>query len=221
LAPERFEFLWVDVLRPTEADVQSIYETFRLHDLVRDDLLREVRHRPQLEELPGYFFGVLYAARFDQEDHAARGSEVRFVWGMNYLVTVHAEHIPEIDRLAARARSNSLASVVAPHARDVAISDLVYRLIDALVDGYFPVIDELAEWIDTVQNRMFHDSRTPEMVESILNVRTNLIQIRRVMAPSREVVNVLLRREQRVNQSRRPEPPEWRSPRGCRFPAPV
>jgi magnesium transporter len=195
LDPERFEFLWVDVLRPTEADIRSLYETFRLHELVRDDLLREVRHRPQLEELPGYFFGVLYAARFDQEEHAARGSELRFVWGQNYLITVHMDNIPEIDHLAARARSNLLTSVVAPHVSDVAVSDLVYRLIDALVDGYFPVIDELAEWIDTVQSRMFHENRTPEMVEAILNVRTNLIQIRRVMAPSREVVNVLLRRE--------------------------
>jgi Mg2+ and Co2+ transporter CorA len=105
LDPERFEFLWVDVLRPTPADIQSIYETFRLHELVRDDLLREVRHRPQLEELPGYFFGVLYAARFDQDEHAARGSELRFVWGVNYLITVHMENIPEIDRLAARVRS--------------------------------------------------------------------------------------------------------------------
>jgi hypothetical protein len=56
------------------------------------------------------------------------------------------DSVPSVTKGAARGLSASNCS-------DVAGSDLVYRLIDALVDGYFPVIDELADWIDIVQNR--------------------------------------------------------------------
>jgi magnesium transporter len=196
LRVDEHELLWVDVADPQDADVAWLERSFGFHPLALEDVAR--RHqRPKLDEYPGYYFGVLYAARVGGAPDAPRvtTSELQFFWGQRYFVTIHAEPFPEIDDLAARARAGVLAPVVHAKNRPLQIPDLVYRLIDAVVDGYFPAVDAFAEWIEDVEEQMFAGRRAPETLQTIFALRKDLFHLRRVVAPSREVVNVLLRRD--------------------------
>ncbi len=68
--------------------------------------------------------------------------------------------------------------------------------IDAVVDGYFPAVDALAEWSEAIEESMFAGShgRTGATLEAIFQLKKDLLHLRRAISPSREVVNVLLRR---------------------------
>jgi magnesium transporter len=194
LQVDKHELLWVDVVDPQDADLSWLERTFGFHPLALEDVDR--RHqRPKLDEYPGYYFGVLYAARNESGARRVATSELQFFWGERYLVTIHVEPFPEIDDLASRVRAGALAPIVQADNRPLQIPDLVYRLIDALVDGYFPAVDAFAEWVEDIEEQMFSGQRAPDTLQEIFGLKKDLFQLRRVIAPSREVVNVLLRRD--------------------------
>jgi magnesium transporter len=122
-------------------------------------------------------------------------TELQFFWGSTYLVTIHDEPFPEIEELASRASAGALAAVVNPASRRLEIPDLVYRIIDAVVDGYFPAVDALAEWSEDIEEMMFAGQPTPKTLQTIFRLKRDLFQLRKAVAPSREVINVLLRRD--------------------------
>jgi magnesium transporter len=197
LDPDKRELLWVDIVDPQRRDVDWLERTFGFHQLALEDVA--LRHqRPKLDEFPGYCFGVLYAVRVLDQPRRAAESELQFFWGKTYLVTIHSDPFPELDDLATRARAGVLRPVVNAATRSVGIPDLVYRLIDGVVDGYFPAIDALAEWTEDIEEEMFSSNRGPETLQAMFRIRRDLVQLRKVVAPSREVINVLLRRDHQL-----------------------
>jgi magnesium transporter len=189
------ELVWVDMADPHPRELSWLEQTFGFHQLALEDVALE-HQRPKLDTYPGYYFGVLYAVRIHPQRRRASASELQFFWGHSYLVTIHRESFPEIDELESRARDGLLTPIVKSAQREFEIPDLVYRLIDAVVDGYFPAVDALLEWTDDIEERLFSSDRSPEMLQGMFGIRRDLIQLRKVVAPSREVINVMLRRHQ-------------------------
>jgi magnesium transporter len=93
-------------------------------------------------------------------------------------------------------RDGALASVVV-NGQPPVVADVAYRLIDALVDGYFPTVDALAEWIEGIEETMFGQrrGRVQDTPQELFRLRKDLIQVRKTIAPTREIVNVVLRRD--------------------------
>jgi magnesium transporter len=75
------------------------------------------------------------------------------------------------------------------------VTDLVYRLVDATVDGYFPAVDSVAERSEDIEERMFSAASGPRTLQEIFALKKDLLHLRKVTAPSRDVLNVLLRRD--------------------------
>lgn len=192
--PDAHALLWVDIVDPQSADIAWLERTFGFHQLALEDVAR--RHqRPKLDEYPAYYFGVLYAARVELSGRRATSSELQFFWGRTYLVTIHSEPFPEIDDLAARISAGALIPIVNGQRRALEIPDLAYRLMDGVVDSYFPAVDALAEWTEDLEERMFTQQRATDTLQAIFALRKDLIHLRKVIAPSREVFNILLRRD--------------------------
>jgi Mg2+ and Co2+ transporter CorA len=81
------------------------------------------------------------------------------------------------------------------------IGFLLYSLLDALVDGYFPVLDDIAERADTLEETMILEGQ-PGFQAEILQLRRDLLMIRRLVGPERDVMNVLVRRDPPVFTSK-------------------
>src|SRR5215216_2893175 len=155
---ESCDLIWVDVESPGAEDIDWLRRTFGFHRLALEDVER--RHqRAKIDEYPGYYFCVLYAARTQLDRQRIGAYELQFFWGVNYLVTIHSDACPEIEDLSTRARSGALTSVIGAEDKPPTIADLVYRLIDTVVDGYFPAADALAEWTDDIEDTMFSPRR--------------------------------------------------------------
>lgn len=179
--------LWVDVERPTDADLQRLEREFGFHPLAVEDC-RNRHQRPKVDEYPGYYFIVLYEAAM--EDGRIRLTELAIFLGKNYVVTVHdgpLRAFPVADRLWHG--STDLAE------RGSGL--LAYLLIDTIVDAYFPLLDEVSEGMNVLEERIFEGSGF-SAVQDVFRMKKDLLLLRRVVAPLRDVFNTLLRREQPV-----------------------
>ncbi len=71
---------------------------------------------------------------------------------------------------------------------------LLYSLLDSIVDNYFPVIDSIVDRVEEIEAQIF-ERFTPEAIESIFSLKKDLLALRKVLAPERDVMNVLIRRD--------------------------
>jgi Mg2+ and Co2+ transporter CorA len=78
------------------------------------------------------------------------------------------------------------------HVNDIGI--LLYSLLDSVVDNYFPVIDSVVDRVEEIEAQIF-ERFTPEAIESIFALKKDLLALRKVLAPERDVLNVLIRRD--------------------------
>ena len=114
--------------------------------------------------------------------------------GTHYLVTVHLRPIPQITETWTRFHAPT--SPMEPRS-----AVLVYTLLDAIVDDYFPLIDQIAEEAEELEDAIFAEP-DEHTIQEIFVLKKQLLRLRQVFAPERDVVNVLLRRELPVFKSR-------------------
>lgn len=177
------QIVWLDIQDPTSEDVELLRCEFAFHELALEDVIRR-EQRPKIDQYEGYYFMVFYAVRRGRHD------EVNLFIGENYLVTVHTGQVPEIDATVARWRLNADRlghSVAVP----------IYSLLDAIVDGYFPVIDEIAEQVEDIETSLFEPGGR-DCQQEVFAIKRELLHLRRVIAPERELLNTLIRRDDPV-----------------------
>ncbi len=197
---EQDGLVWVDVDGPTPEDVKLLAEEFDVHHLAAEDLL-EARQRPKLERYGDHFLLVARDCRIDESTLIAM--EIDVIFGDGWIVTVrkpsHLGHEPvsleEVARRFERQRSGEGAT-------DEGF--LLYVLLDTLVDRYFLVIDELEDRLEDLEQMVFgqdgqgtpHGTTDPvELQRAMFRLRSTLMGLRRSVAPLREVIGALLRRE--------------------------
>jgi len=176
--------LWLDIQDPTPVEIALLREEFSFHELALEDAARRGQ-RPKVDEYEGYYFVVLYAA-----EHTAEGSirthELHCFWGKDYFVTLHDGPVPEVAAAVERWRSSLQRA-------EYGVAFPVYALLDAVIDGYFPAVDAIADRIEDVEGRLFEADA--ESIREVFALRRELLATRRVLAPSRDVLNVLIRRD--------------------------
>jgi len=179
--------LWVDLVDPTPDDFAHIENEFHFHNLALEDAKK--RHqRPKIDIYDSYFFIVFYAVRLNEGEMLFDTQEISFFVGKNYLVSVHDGGCEEIDGTVKRWREN------APKVDKAGPAILLYSILDAIVDNYFPVLDAVAERGDEVEQAVF-DGASQQALATIFRLRKNLLGLRRVLAPERDLMSTLARRD--------------------------
>ena len=185
--------VWLDVTDPTEADTARLREAFGFHPLAIEDVLHP-HQRPKFDQYNGHAFLVLYAAKVDG-DRRYELSEIDAFVGRNYLVTIHRTAVPEIDTARHRWRAAMEEPPVGTNDHNGATDLALYVLFDSVVDAYFPILDDVSERLDSIEDRIFVHTRDTDSLPELVQLRKHLMELRRVFAPMREVVNILARRE--------------------------
>lgn len=177
--------VWVDVTDATPEEIAHVGKKFEFHPLALEDVERGAQ-RPKIDQYDGYQFIVFYAltTEFDQ----CKSHEVDIFVGKQFMVSFHDSRVPVISATAERWRTN----VATLGNRGTGF--LLYSLLDALVDGYFPVLDEVAERADRLEETIILQGQ-PALQAEILQLRRELLMIRRVVGPERDVMNILVRQD--------------------------
>lgn len=183
---QREQFVWLDVQAPQEEDVALLREEFKFHPLAIEDATRH-HERPKVDSYDGYYFLVFYAIVYDERTNRLRTEAMNLFVGANYLVSVHEGEIPAIDETIKRWQKDE-----EEFGHDAGA--LLYALLDTITDDYFPVIDRLADRVETLEEQIFERFQESAL-QDVFSLKRDLLSIRRIVAPERDVLNVLIRRE--------------------------
>jgi magnesium transporter len=179
-------FVWLDLVDPVDDDMQLLREEFGFHPLALEDTVRG-HDRPKVDMYDTYYFLVFATLSYDQGQKRLKSQSMYLFIGRNYLVTVHTGNVRVIDETIERWRR---------HVGEVGRGGgaLVYHLLDAIVDDYFPTIDSLAERVESMEELIFERFQQSALQE-VFALKRDLLAVRRIVAPERDVLNVLIRRE--------------------------
>jgi magnesium transporter len=165
---ERDEFFWLDLLSPSDDELNRVGELLGLHPVALEDT-REFGQRPKLDIYDQMLLLVFYSARATGDaDWPAEPIEIHVYLSGAYVITVRREPCLVLDELHEGLKNESTKE------EEV----LVYRILDGLTDAYYPVIDALEHEIDAVEAVVLSRPR-----------RTHLSQIYRL----KQCVHQLLR----------------------------
>lgn len=180
--------LWLDVVGPTSAEVEAIGKMFRFHALAIEDA-RKRQQRPKVDVYPGHLFLVLYALEpLDDDGEPPAPRELAMFVTAHAIITIHRADIEEIDIAAHRWAEHCTGGLQ----EDAAM--LAYTIADSIVDGYFPCMDAIGDRIEDLESAMFSGGGDSAL-EEIFRLKRLLIELRRTVAPTRDVFNVFIRRE--------------------------
>jgi magnesium transporter len=187
--------LWVDFLgEPNQTCEPILLEVFGFHPLAVGDALQET-HTPKVDDWGDYVYIVLNGFIYDK--HTSSGAlhlpELDVFLGKNYVVTHHDEPIAAIDQMWNACQRD-------PRHTQNGADHLLYRILDYLVAGYMPIVEEIDDEIDEIEDQVFNKPTT-ETLEHIFSIKRSLLAMRRVITPQREVLNKLARDDYRVIDS--------------------
>ncbi|MFB3818441.1 MAG: magnesium/cobalt transporter CorA [Candidatus Methylomirabilales bacterium] len=176
---------WVDAEGEPADVLGRLAEVFRLHPVTLEDFINK-NQRPKVEEFEHYLFMVIHAVQALRDD-TLDTEELHMALGDRWLLTVHDRPLEAVKRLADRLAAD-------PRSLPDGASFLVYHLSDAVVDGYYPVLDTLGDEIDAAEDAVV-EKPAPDWLERIFTIKRVLVQLRKVVSPQREVYNALSRRD--------------------------
>ena len=173
---------WIDLADPTPEIVQAAARELGLHPLVAEDIV-ESNERAKVQLIDDVIHVVSFVLTRDVEVAA---HEVDFVLGSGFLLSVHPA---SWDPMTAHQLRMGVGQLL-----ERGPDYLLWALVDSIVDGYFPVFDGLGDEIDVLQDDAIARPN-PETLQHLFRLKRELIRIRHVVAPSREVFAQLTSRE--------------------------
>ncbi|MBA3231383.1 MAG: magnesium/cobalt transporter CorA [Acidobacteria bacterium] len=186
LVPGSQVSFWVDLQVPTAEESRILADVFAFHELAIEDAIAETLH-PKVESYGSYLYIILHGIDFQAVEHRFQTIDVDFFLGPNYLVTVHGGVSRSIGHVADICARNSPVLSEGPAA-------LMHRIVDTMVDNYRPEVDKLSDRLDDLEGQVF-EGADPSLARRILEFKRDVISLRRVVLPQRDVVGRLARRE--------------------------
>jgi magnesium transporter len=176
--------VWVDLQSPSADQVAAVSKTLRLHPLLAEDLV-ERDQRAKLEQVGNMLHLAVFSLGFD--DGRTYEREIEFVLGDRFLLSSHsAWWDPRSTRHLRPGVADSLGR---------GLDYLLWALADDIIDNYFPILDHLGDEIDDLEDRVVNRADRA-LLERLFELKRELILIRRVTAPEREMFNILSSREE-------------------------
>ncbi len=188
--------MWIDIEKPEDEDYAILDEVFGFHPLAIEDSINRSQ-RPKIESYnhvgdackQGYFYMVIHGAEAPTGGKGKlRTEELDMFVSERYLITIHDEPMSSLSVLLARARSDPRLVL------DPGIDMLLHHVLDRLVDKYQPILEHLQDELDELEEEAINEP-TPKLLTHITQKKRELLNLRRIIGPQREVLAQLTRGE--------------------------
>jgi magnesium transporter len=183
-------FHWIDLEDPTVKEATILEDPFHFHPLAIEDCLSEVHH-PKVDDYEEYLFIIVHGIRFDAPTDQFITRELDIFLGRNFLVTHHKGPMRSIT--AAREQCGKGLSATMPKGVDF----LLHQILDQMFEHYFPNLDAIEDKIQLVQVEVF-EKPNRDTLDRIFTLKRDVMSLRRICTPQREIVHRLSRGEFRV-----------------------
>ncbi len=173
LREHRDALAWIGLYRPSEAELNSLAGEFGLHELAVEDAI--VAHqRPKLERYGDTLFVVLRAARYLDDVEEVEFGELHVFLGADFVITVRHAESPDLGAVRHRLEED-------PELLARGTEAVLYAILDAVVDGYFPVADGLETDIDEIETQVFGGD--PAVSRRIYELSREVLDFQRATLP--------------------------------------
>jgi magnesium transporter len=183
------DLLWVSLENSDEKELLSILkDQFQFHPLTIEDCQSDGYQTPKVDDFGDYVFIITYAVKPKVEFQDLEPLELNIFLGKNYVVTSHrCPNMPPIDQVWNRlSRDERL--------HENGADFLCHAILDALVDDYLPIFDQMYEEVDILEDLVLSNPE-PKTLAHLLELKHGIMSMRRILSPQREVINRLSRDE--------------------------
>ncbi len=170
----------IDGLHDVEL-IEKLGKHFNLHPLLLEDILN-TDQRPKVEDFDDYLFFVLKMLSYDIKDNEMKTEQVSFILGPNYVISFQESVGDVFDPVRERIRNGK------GRIRKAGSDYLAYALLDAVVDSYFVILEEVGEKIEDMEEELVSNPTT-ETLHEIHKLKREMIILRRSVWPLRELVS--------------------------------
>jgi len=180
--------LWVDIDTRIPEQVDLLKDVFNFHPLAREDAVNP-ESRVKVEEFDSYLLLIVRTVAFVEETEDPYDLEtvnITLFLGKNYVVSVHGADTTPVDNIADLLRRKPELASRGP-------GRLMHAIVDQAIDAYFPIIDQLDEFMDGLEERIFA-SFDQSSLRDVFAVKRLVLTLRRHLAPQRDAFNVLTNR---------------------------
>ncbi|MFG6149120.1 magnesium/cobalt transporter CorA [Halobacillus sp. B23F22_1] len=180
LTTANYDWYWVDFEKPTQDEVGLLRTYFQFHPLAIEDCLHDLQ-RPKIDYYDDHTFFVFHALHKKSLDR----SEINLFLGEDFVVTFHkqpCEEIDSVERLLKRnnGQNNNLDEYF-----------ILYQLLDNVVDHYFPIVYEIEDHINEIEDNT-KNLTMEQLLEELFDRRSELLKIRQTIHPMRDLLYRML-----------------------------
>ena len=180
------DLLWVSLENPDENEFLILRDVFHFHPLAIEDCESVGYQPPKVDDFGSYLFLIVHAIHPNQDITQLETHELNLFLGENYLVTVfQGEPLSCVENVFERVKRDER---IYRNGADY----LCHAVLDSLVDEYLPVIDQMDDEIEWLEDRVL-EKPDPKTMQRIINLKHSIMNLRRIVSPMREVINRLSR----------------------------
>ncbi len=162
--------------------LEELGTLLEIHPLALEDCL-SVRQRPKVDDYDSHLYIVLRMLHYE---HGVETEQISILLGDGWVVTVQERPGDCLDAVRERLRRG----VGQLRQRDS--SYLMYAIVDAIIDHYFPFLERLGEHVEALEEDVLR-TPTPAILGQARDIKRSLLEVRRAVWPLRDAVNVLVR----------------------------
>jgi len=182
---------WINVDGLHEIDViEKLGKCFEIHPLVLEDILN-TDQRPKMEDFDKYIFLILKMLFIDDKTQEIHSEQVSLILGKNFVISFQESIGDVFDAVRERIRK------IKGRIRKMGSDYLAYALIDAIIDNYFIILENIGERVESMEQDLVSNP-VPKTLQQIYNLKREMIYLRKSVWPLREVINSLLREESKL-----------------------
>lgn len=179
---------WVDFVQPTDDEIADLERRFNLHPLALKATRSSPKYpTPRTEIYDGAVYIRWYSPQPSEKGGMTPGfTPVNIFVDKHYLITIRDEPVGAVDELYK-------ATLTAGLLKDGSVV-LLHRLLDAIIDDFFPLLDEISDRVDILEDAMM-ERPTKDQLRELFDFKHALLTIHKIVSPERETINVLSRFE--------------------------
>jgi len=174
-------FVWVALKDPEPSELAALQEEFGLHELAVEDA-HQGHQRPKIEEYGSSLFVVMHTIEI--QDGELQTGEVAVFVGRDHVISVRRGTRRGLGDVRRRCEDE-------PELLRHGPSYVLYALMDAIVDRYFPVVDAFVQEIEQIEDRIFAGQTSRAQIEALYGLKRKLMTLEHASSPLMEVTGKL------------------------------
>ncbi len=179
--------LWLDLIEPGDDERELLLNEFQFHPLVVDGAINPDIRSARVEDFGNYIFINARSVDYTAETEVVQTTDIGMFIGQNFVVTIHNAEMPSLEAVRQLVEIDGRPMMKGP-------SFFAHALFDALIQAILPTLDRMVDRADAIEEQVLTDPDHSALI-ALMSLKRSSLSLNRALAPQREVLNRLGRRE--------------------------